>query len=236
MLKWLQVASGPRAAATLGVELFRLNIRKGFTHMSFKTGRGTELQLLNLKGKDYLPVAQRLVWFREEKPLWGIETSFLALEADFAIAKAEVKDEAGRVIASAHKREDAKHFPDFMEKAETGAIGRALAEVGYGTQFAPELDEEDRIVDSPQPARRPTLAASRAPAPAAAPAELSDPGSFVMSIGKNQGKRLDEIDIFQLNSWLEFMKKAENPSGRAQEAIDAVEQFLATRERPAAAR
>jgi hypothetical protein len=208
--------------------------------MSFKTGRGTELQLLNLKGKDYLPVAQRLVWFREEKPLWGIETSFLALEADFAIAKAEVKDENGRVIASAHKREDAKHFPDFMEKAETGAIGRALAEVGYGTQFAPELDEEDRIVDSPQPARRPTLASSR-PAEAAAPARASapahaDPGAFVMSIGKNQGKRLDEIDAYQLNSWLDFMRKAENPSSRAQEAIDAVEQYLATKERPAAAR
>jgi hypothetical protein len=36
-----------------------------------------------------------------------------------------------------------------MEKAETGAIGRALALIGYGTQFAPEMDEEDRIVDSP---------------------------------------------------------------------------------------
>lgn len=210
--------------------------------MSFKTGRGTELQLLNLKGKDYLPVAQRLVWFREEKPLWGIETSFLALEADFAIAKAEVKDEHGRVIASAHKREDAKHFPDFMEKAETGAIGRALAEVGYGTQFAPELDEEERIVDSPQTLRRPSLAAANPPkaaaasAPASPPQANADPGAFVMSIGKNQGKRLDEIDVYQLNSWLEFMRKAENPSTRAQEAIDAVEQYLATRERPAAAR
>lgn len=210
--------------------------------MSFKTNRGTELQLLNLKGKDYLPVAQRLVWFREEKPLWGIETSFLALESDFAIAKAEVKDEAGRVIASAHKREDAKHFPDFMEKAETGAIGRALAEVGYGTQFAPELDEEDRIVDTPQTPRRASLnAAESAATPAsaavaAAPspaAKLAEPGAFVMNIGRNQGKRLDEIDAYQLNSWLDFMKKAENPSGRAQEAMEAVEQFLQTKERPA---
>jgi hypothetical protein len=28
-------------------------------------------------------------------------------------------------------------------------VGRALAMLGYGTQFAPELDEGDRIVDSP---------------------------------------------------------------------------------------
>jgi hypothetical protein len=31
----------------------------------------------------------------------------------------------------------------------SGAIGRALAALGYGTQFAPELDEQHRIVDSP---------------------------------------------------------------------------------------
>ncbi|HTD18454.1 MAG TPA: hypothetical protein VK667_02885, partial [Ktedonobacteraceae bacterium] len=37
----------------------------------------------------------------------------------------------------------------YIEKAETGAIGRALAALGYGTQFAPELNEEHRIVDSP---------------------------------------------------------------------------------------
>ena len=35
------------------------------------------------------------------------------------------------------------------EKAETKAVGRALAMLGYGTQFAPELDEGERIVDSP---------------------------------------------------------------------------------------
>ncbi len=31
----------------------------------------------------------------------------------------------------------------------SGAIGRALAALGYGTQFAPELDEQHRIVDAP---------------------------------------------------------------------------------------
>ncbi len=40
-------------------------------------------------------------------------------------------------------------FSDYIEKAETGAIGRALAALGYGTQFAPEFNEEHRIVDSP---------------------------------------------------------------------------------------
>lgn len=118
-----------------------------------KTKAGTELSMLNLKGKDYLPVAQRLVWFREERPDWAIETEFTSLNDDFAIARAVIRDASGRAIATAHKREDLKHFPDYAEKAETGAIGRAVALCGYGTQFAPELDEGPRIVDTPQPPR-----------------------------------------------------------------------------------
>ncbi len=51
--------------------------------------------------------------------------------------------------ATGTKSENAANFQDYIEKAETGAIGRALAALGYGTQFAPELNEEHRIVDSP---------------------------------------------------------------------------------------
>ena len=52
--------------------------------------------------------------------------------------------------ASATKTERKVDFDDFVEKAETGAVGRALAMLGYGTQFAMiEFDEGDRVVDSP---------------------------------------------------------------------------------------
>ena len=62
--------------------------------------------------------------------------------------RAVVKDGKGG-IATGTKSEKAASFPDFIEKAETGSIGRALAALGYGTQFAPELNEEHRIVDAP---------------------------------------------------------------------------------------
>ena len=66
----------------------------------------------------------------------------------FAIFRAVAKDGKGGV-GTGTKSEKAASFPDFIEKAETGAIGRALAALGFGTQFAPELDEQHRIVDSP---------------------------------------------------------------------------------------
>lgn len=117
---------------------------------TWKTPKGTELPIINLKGKDYLEVKYRLVWFREERSTWGIETSVVESSDKHAVFVAVVKDEQGRILATGHKHEDRAGFPDFREKAETGSIGRALALLGYGTQFTgDELDEGDRIVDSP---------------------------------------------------------------------------------------
>jgi hypothetical protein len=121
----------------------------------FNTPKGTELPLLDLRGKPYLQVAHRLVWFREEHPNWSIETEVSIMENKAAaVGSAKIKDETGRIIATAHKYEDQKGFQDFIEKSETGAVGRALAMCGYGTQFAPEIEEGERIVDSPTEAAR----------------------------------------------------------------------------------
>lgn len=124
--------------------------------------------------KKYLPVQYRLVWFRLACPHGKIETKLVHLDLDkdteetvkvwndsakkydnvvktgkgFAVFHATVSDGNGG-IAQGTKSEKAASFADFIEKAETGAIGRALAALGYGTQFAPEFDEQHRIVDSP---------------------------------------------------------------------------------------
>lgn len=133
------------------------------------------MQIKNRNGSaDYLPVQWRLVWFREHCPDGSIETEMLHLDLDreteeegytwnnetrrsekvikrangLAVFRAIVKNGKGG-IATGTKSEKAASFPDYIEKAETGAIGRALAALGYGTQFAPDLDEQHRIVDAP---------------------------------------------------------------------------------------
>lgn len=144
------------------------------------TPKGTVLPFLDLKGKDYLQVAHRLVWFREEKPDWSIETEFTVLNDGYALAKATVKNEAGRVMSTAHKREDQKHFADFAEKAEAGAVGRALAYVGYGAQFAPELHEGDDVVDSPTPKPKAAKPAATPAKPTKSDVEVCDCGNNMM--------------------------------------------------------
>jgi hypothetical protein len=105
----------------------------------------------DIKGHPYLPVAWRIFWFREEHTDWSIETEVKDnREEKTAIAKAVIKDTTGRIIATAHKTaKPSGIITDYLEKAETGAIGRALALCGYGTQFAPELEEGEEVVDSP---------------------------------------------------------------------------------------
>lgn len=119
-----------------------------------KTSKGTELPLINLKGKDYLMVAYRLQWLTEDVPNYVIDTNFLVVNDEQTVCRALVQifDKDGKLIrsASATKRETKKDFSDHTEKAETAAVGRALSMLGFGTQHAlSDLDEGTRIVDSP---------------------------------------------------------------------------------------
>lgn len=104
--------------------------------------------LMKLKGKDYLEVKWRLVWFREEHPTGSITATPINIGDKSALFQATVTDSNG-AVAIAHGSETEKDFKDFIEKAETKAIGRALAWLGYGTQFAPELTEGERLADAP---------------------------------------------------------------------------------------
>src|SRR5690606_11780771 len=88
----------------------------------FTTHKGTVLPIITLKGKEYLEVKYRLVWFREEHPDWGIETELVAHSDENTTAKATIRDASGRIIATAHKTEDKRGFYDHAEKAETGAV------------------------------------------------------------------------------------------------------------------
>lgn len=107
--------------------------------------------MIKLKDKDYLQVKWRLVWFREEHPDWCINTDLIAWdkEKQLAVLKASILEPSGHTVSTGYGSESIKDFGDYLEKAETKAVGRALAMLGFGTQFAPDLDEEERIVDSP---------------------------------------------------------------------------------------
>src|SRR5690242_6454587 len=121
--------------------------------------------LMNLKGRDYLNVQNRLLWFiRDQRDfiVRGLATTSYCIrtelieqdrEAGYAHFKTYVRDVLGNETTM-YGSESAKDFGDYAEKASTKSLGRALLALGYGTAFAPEMDEGERVVDSPVDRRR----------------------------------------------------------------------------------
>jgi hypothetical protein len=116
-------------------------------------------------GTDYLDVKWRLLWLRKEHPDAEIVTELVQHDPQMAIFKATVTVPTGGK-ATGYGSETASDFPDFIEKAETKAIGRALNALGYGAQFGDVQRPEDLV-----PERGPELP-SREAAPAARPVAL----------------------------------------------------------------
>lgn len=203
---------------------------------SFKTTKGTELPIRDLKGKAYLDVKYRILWVKEEHPDWGIETDVLAASPTEAMVKATIKDANGRILATGHKTESKADFPaGFIEKAETGAIGRALALCGYGTQFTADLDEGERIVDSPvekvRPIPTPHAKAAAVIAPKqGAPTPIPRPGLFVPESGKYTGKALNTIPVHELEGYLGWIQGLANANPKTAEIGRAISLYLDTLE------
>ena len=95
--------------------------------------------LTDLDGRDYLEVKWRLLWLRTEHPDAIIETELVKHGAGLALFRARVAV-PGAGVATGWGSETADDFRDYIEKAETKALGRALAALGYGTQFCEDFD------------------------------------------------------------------------------------------------
>lgn len=112
--------------------------------------------------QDYMEVKWRLLWLRTEHPEARIETQLVRLEDGLAVFRAHVVLPTG-AESTGWGSETADDWRDYIEKAETKALGRALAALGFGTQFCEDFDfssgQADRFVDAPvtPPARGETV-------------------------------------------------------------------------------
>src|SRR5438067_6028701 len=107
--------------------------------------------LTKIDGRDYLEVKWRLLWLRTEFPTARISTEMVKYEEGFALFRAEVTLPNG-AAATGFGSESIHDFADYIEAAETKAIGRALAGLGFGTQFCRDFDfAEAARADVPRP-------------------------------------------------------------------------------------
>lgn len=113
--------------------------------------------LSNFDGREYLEVKWRVLWLRTEHPEARMTTEIVQLneEGGFALFRAEVEIPGGGK-ATGWGSETVRDFHDYIEAAETKAMGRALASLGYGTQFCRDFDftanarpGTNQVVDAP---------------------------------------------------------------------------------------
>jgi len=95
---------------------------------------------VNIHGKEYKTVAERVAAFREVSADLTIETEIVLWEDDDVIVKASIIDN-GKLIATglAHEVRGSTNInkTSHVENCETSAIGRALAAFGLGgTEYA----------------------------------------------------------------------------------------------------
>jgi hypothetical protein len=132
-------------------------------------------------GVDYLDVKWRLLWLRKEHPDAEIVTDLVQHDPQMAIFKATVTLPTGGK-ATGYGSETASDFPDFIEKAETKAIGRALNALGYGAQFGE--------VPSPvQQAAAPASSQSREQPDARPAAAAPAPVAFAQRVRQSEPRR-----------------------------------------------
>tara|TARA_R100001163_G_scaffold60606_1_gene50031 strand:+ start:355 stop:843 length:489 start_codon:yes stop_codon:yes gene_type:complete len=106
----------------------------------------TKLKTVNIKGKEYVEVNERLKYFRANYKGWCLSTDIVELSDDRCTFKATIFDEAGNIRATGHAQEkEGSSFinkTSFIENCETSAWGRALANLGIGLDTSVASYEE----------------------------------------------------------------------------------------------
>ena len=121
------------------------------------------MKTIDIKGKPYVTVNERLKYFRGENAYkgWQLVTSIVNADADMCLIKAEVIDEDGRVVSTGHAYEESANGfinkTSHVENCETSAVGRALGNLGIGIDDSVASFEEVANAITQQEDKRPWL-------------------------------------------------------------------------------
>lgn len=102
----------------------------------------------NIKGKEYVQVNDRILFFRNEPRYngWSLESELLSLDSESCVIRATIRNAEGAVVAQGLAQEDKSssyiNKTSYVENAETSAWGRALANLGIGIETSIASSQE----------------------------------------------------------------------------------------------
>ena len=111
---------------------------------------------MNIKGKDYAPVHQRVKAFRIVHPNGMIVTDIVSEGSGIITMKAVIYDEDHRTLATGYAREKEGssmiNKTSCLENCESSAVGRALGLAGFGIDVSIATSEEIKNAEEQQEA------------------------------------------------------------------------------------
>lgn len=118
------------------------------------TAKTNKLKTVNIKGKDYVMVNERIKELKRLYPDYSIVTEIEHLEDKMCVVKAMILDAEGNPKATGHAYEREGSTPinrtSFIENAETSAVGRAIGFMNIGIDTSICSAEELAIAISQQ--------------------------------------------------------------------------------------
>lgn len=111
-----------------------------------------KLETINIKGKEYVTVNTRLIYFREQKKYenYKIIEEIPHINDKEVVVKVSIADPDGKIVASAHAQEyrDSSYInkTSFLENGFTSALGRALGYLGIG--ISDSICSADELVNA----------------------------------------------------------------------------------------
>ena len=104
------------------------------------------LKSIDVKGKNYVEVNQRIKGFRMLYPEGSIQTEILSNVDGVVLMKASIIDDKGVLLGTGHafEKESSSYInkTSYIENCETSAVGRALAMCGIGIDTSIRSAEE----------------------------------------------------------------------------------------------
>lgn len=141
------------------------------------------MKSINIKGKNYVMVNERIKFFRESEEFkgWSLVSELVSLTEHDCVVKAIVSDDKGIVRATGFAQEDREssmiNKTSFVENCETSAWGRALGNLGIGIDDSIASAEEVDMAIKKQDRQNSVIG-----------------GSYLFTSGKYKGKTISEAD------------------------------------------
>ena len=110
------------------------------------------MRTIEIRGKQYVPVNERVKEFRSRFPELRVLTEIVSLDENSVVMKATVVDMEGHALATGYAQEDRGssniNKTSYVENCETSAVGRALGMYGIGIDASmASADEVANAID-----------------------------------------------------------------------------------------